>query len=507
MTTDIARGVARNTWILLFQYALTWGTNIVAMMFLPRYLGPVSYGHFYVATAIINMFRVVVEYGGNYTVPKDTSRDLGNSRAIVADAITLRSLLGALSYIAVVVIVLAAQYDSEVKAGLLIIGLSLLVHGAITVLNALFQGHEKLQYSSLATFVNRVISNIGVVPAVVLLPAVWLVSLIGTIAAVLQFGVLSRYAKRLIGSVPRPSWHNIRREAGTGVTYFLFVMFSSVYFRIDTVMLSKMAPDAVTGWYGAAYRVFDMMNFFPYLFTVAVYPALSRLWKENVDQHRRAAQRSLEFMIIISIPVAAGLIITARPLVAFFFGLAAFGPTVVNLQILAVGLLFLFVDMVVGTTLMASDRQRQQAVLALCAIPFNIGLNLFLIPFAQQQWGNGGMGSALATVVTEATIMVFWFSLLPRGTMAGFRGRVVVKGCVAGIAMTVGAFGLVYFGVAELAAGVAGALAYVALLFLLRTFDEAERAFFRSILSARGIRQAVQSLRGGGRARSGEKPT
>jgi O-antigen/teichoic acid export membrane protein len=504
MTNDVARGVARNTWILLFQYALTWGTNILAMMFLPRYLGPVSYGHFYVATTIINMFRVVVEYGGNYTVTKDTSRDLDRSGAIVADAVALRTLLGFLAFLAVIVIVLAASYENEVEVGLVIIGLSLLLHGAITVLTALFQGHEKMQFSSLATFVNRVITNLGVIPAVIILPTVWLVSTIGTIAAAVQFGVLVGFARRLVASFPRPSWKNIVREAKTGATYFLFVMFSSVYFRIDTVMLSKMAPDSVVGWYGAAYRVFDMMNFFPYLFTIAVYPVLSRLWKEDADQHRRAAQRSLEFMIILSIPVAVGLVFAARPLVAFFFGLESYAPTIVNLQILAVGLIFLFIDMVVGTTLMASDRQRQQAILALCAIPFNIGLNLFLIPYAQQRWGNAGIGSAVATVATEATIMVFWLSLLPRGTMKGFRVAVILKGFAAGGAMSAVIAGMTMLGIPEWIAVPAGLVVFLAGLFLMKLFDPDEEAFFRSILSIRGLGKAIQSLRGNDSTHSGE---
>jgi O-antigen/teichoic acid export membrane protein len=281
-------------------------------------------------------------------------------------------------------------------------------------------------------------------------------------------------------------------------------MFSSVYFRIDTVMLSKMAPHNVVGWYGAAYRVFDMMNFFPYLFTVAVYPVLSRLWKEDADQHRRAAQRSLEFMIVLSIPVAVGLIFGARPLVAFFFGLESYGPTIVNLQILAVGLLFLFVDMVVGTTLMASDRQRQQAILALCAIPFNIGLNLFLIPYAQQRWGNAGIGSAVATVATEATIMVFWLSLLPRGTMTGFRVPVILKGFAAGGVMSGAVIGMATLGIPEWSAVPAGLLVYLASLLAMKVFDPDEEAFFKSVLSIRGLGKAIKSLRGEEGSASGD---
>jgi O-antigen/teichoic acid export membrane protein len=504
MTNDIARGVARNTWILLVQYALTWGTNILAMMFLPRHLGPLSYGHFYVATTIVNMLRVVVEFGGNYVVPKEISRANDRSGAIVADAAAYRTLLGVLGFLTVILVVLTAGYHEEVNEGLIIIGASLLLHGAITVFTGLFQGREQMQFSSLATFVNRVVTNIAVIPAVIIHPAVWLVSLIGTVASTLQFGVLFGFGKRLVRNFPRPSLANVLKEARGGTTYFLFVLFSSVYFRVDSVMLSKMAPDVVVGWYGGAYRIFDMMNFFPYLYTIAVYPALSRLWKENPDLHRRTMQRSLELMILIALPVALGLFLTARPLVSFFYGLEAFGPTVVDLQLLSAGLLFLFVDMILGTTLLASDRQQQQALTALAAIPLNVGLNVVLIPYSQGRWGNGGIGSALATVVTEVIIMVSWVRLLPPGTLAGFRTPVVLKGVVAVAGMGAAAVGAEMVGLPRLPSAVFGVMVYGAFLILSKVFEPAEAAFLRSILSAEGISRAWKEMRLQGRGSSGK---
>jgi O-antigen/teichoic acid export membrane protein len=491
---SIVKGVARNTSVMLLQYMITWGASFVGMLFLPRYLGPVEYGRLYLATSLVALFRVLVEYGGNYLVAKDVSRSRETTGQIVVDAIALRLVLATFAFAGVITIALTAGYPGETNLLLAIVGAGLFGHGAIIVFSAAFQGHEKLRYSSAASIVNSVFGNVLSIIAVILWRRAWIIGLLGVMASTLQLATMVYYSRRIIASIPGVRWSGIFRHMQFGLSYFLFGIFSAVYYRIDTVMLSKMSPEEVVGWYGGAYKLFEAMNFFPFIFTTAVYPVLSRLWKQETTMHRRTTQKSLEFMILVGVPVTVGLVMFARIPVQILYGLEGYTPAVVVLQVLAGGLLFLFIDMVLGTALLASDRQRQQSMLALGAIPVNIGLNLLLIPYFQEVTGNGGIGAALATGLTEFAIMIVMFSILPGGVLAGFRVSVVFKSLAGGGIMAAIAGALLAAGTPGGLCAIVAGLAYVPIIMMLGTLEPDENRFVRSLFTVTGFRSAIRTV-------------
>ena len=80
----------------------------------------------------------------------------------------------------------------------------------------------------------------------------------------------------------------------------------------------------------------------------------------------------------------------------------------------------------------ASDKQKQLMVVSMIAVPLNVILNLVLIPHYKSQFGNGGIGTALATSPTEFCIMIAVVSLLPKGILREFRFSVILKSFLAG---------------------------------------------------------------------------
>jgi len=494
MYKDVVKGVARSTSIVMLQYVVTWGASFAAMMFIPRYLGPVEYGRLYLGLSIVSLFRVFVEYGGNYLVAKEVSRNPENTAQIVVDAVAFRLILAMLAFGGVLVTAWEGGYPAETNLILAITGLGLFGHGAVATLHAMLQGREHLEYSSAGSLANSLFGNLFSVIVVLVWRSTWMIAAIGVAASALQLAVMYAYARRFIPVLPRVRWNDAWRQVRDGVPYFFFAVFSTIYYRIDTVMLSKMTPEAVVGWYGAAYKLFEAMNFFPFIFSTVVYPVLSRLWQKEEALHRRTAQKSLEFMLLLGIPLSIGLIVFARLPVEILYGMEGYAPAVVLFQILAGGIVFLFVDMILGTLLLASDRQRSQSYLALAAIPVNIGLNLLMIPWYQEKTGNGAIGAAIATGVTEIFLMVAMIRLMPKGVMKGFRLSVVYKGIAAGGVMTAAVWSLSRAGAPAAASVIAAVCVYCSMIMLLRTLEPAEIKAVRMVLTPNGIRSVFRAM-------------
>jgi O-antigen/teichoic acid export membrane protein len=480
---------------MMVQQVVTWASSIVLMLFLPRYLGPVEYGRLFLALAMVEIFRIFVAYGGNYLIPKLISRNKEETAQIVSDSVALRIVIAILSLGAMLGVSLIIGYSPEVQVLMLILGISLIFLSGSTVLYAAYQGHELMQYTSFGAIAERVSVSVLAVIALLLGARSEVVAGIMTLGISLNLAALYLGRKRIFIRLPGVRWREISVQLKSALPYFLLTVFSVVYYRISSLMLAKMATDEVVGWFGAAFRFFDSLNFLPYIFTMAIYPVLSRLWVEHGDTHRRTTVKSLEFVILAGVPMSVGIYAFSPQVVNIFYTTAAYGPSVDVLKALSFGLLLMYVDMVLATTLMSSDRQKQQSFIALGAIPLSIGLNYVLIPYYQNLSGNGGIGSALSTVLTEAVILMTLLSVMPKGSLSGFRFGMLVKTFGAGACMAGAIWGLDSLGVEWVLRGILGSAVYLLLILGTKVLGPGEMSLLRELFSKGGIMKFARFLR------------
>jgi O-antigen/teichoic acid export membrane protein len=493
MLRDTMRGVARNTSIMFLQQIITWSSTLVLLMFLPRYLGPIEYGRLFLVVSISGIFLIFVEFGAKLELTKAVSRSKENTAQLFVNAMALRLVLWAMSLAGVFVFTRIADYPVEVTTMLIIAGVGLAFDTATTCLYACYQGNEQLHYTSLGIIVKRLfISLVGVIALLAGADAL-IVLIVLVIGSILNALVLISFSKKIITSIPQIEWRTIPNQIKKGLPYFLLIAFSTISYRIDSIMLSKMSPENVVGWYGAAYRLYDSLTFFPHLISVALYPVLSRLWKSEDDIHRRAATRSLEYVVILGVMLCAGVLSFGREVVHLLYGLPSYEQSIAILQILVCGLLFLYVDMLIGTVLLSSDKQKQQTLLALAGIPINMGLNFFLIPLFQNSQGNGGIGAAMATVLTELCFMIALLFLTPAGIVKGFRGGILAKSLFAALCMFA-SISLMEPFVPWLVQLPVSLLIYVAAMLATKTFELEERKFLYSVFAVSSIKDLKRTL-------------
>ena len=487
MFKDVVKGIAKNTSVLFFQQIVTWISTFLLMLFVPRYLGPVEYGHLYLANSIIDVFRIIVWWGANSLVVKLVSRSPDQTGQIIADSSGVRLLLGIGGFACTMLLAEALNYGPEMTALLFIMGTGLIWTGALDVFKASYQAHELMQYSSIGTVVQQGLVSILSIGALLMGGRAKSVALAGVVANLINLLLLMRYRHAITTKIPRVNWANAFKHLREGVPYLLMAVFSTIYYRIDAFMISRLTPEVVVGWYGGAYRLFDVLSFFPYIFGTALYPALSRLWTSEEDVHRKTVHKSIEFMIMGSIPIGITVVMFADKIVQLFYGTTGYEQSIPVYQILIAGLPLLYVDFVLATTLVSSDRQRELSFVSLGAIPVNILLNLVMIPYFQQRLGNGGLGAAIATVVTEVGIMAAFLSLMPRGLMTGFRSEVIVKSLAAGAIVGGGLWGLRILGFPWPLVAFFGPILYLLLLILAKAFEPEEERVLRGLFSTNGF--------------------
>jgi O-antigen/teichoic acid export membrane protein len=155
-------------------------------------------------------------------------------------------------------------------------------------------------------------------------------------------------------------------------------------------------------------------------------------------------------MLYVGGCAAAGAIVFGTQAVALVYGGEAFGPAADILRVSSVFVVCLFVNFVLGTAVMAAGRQRPWIWIKAIVVLVLIGLNVTLIPRAQDRFGNGGIGAAAAAATAEVILVAAAIALLPSGTLdfgflrevgrvlVGFAAMAVVKLLLGGTTIFVG---------------------------------------------------------------------
>jgi O-antigen/teichoic acid export membrane protein len=169
------------------------------------------------------------------------------------------------------------------------------------------------------------------------------------------------------------------------------------------VILSKLATVDAIGWYGAARTIMGTMLAPALIVGAASFPHLSRTVADGgpIKEEVRAALRP---MLWLGTLAAVGTYLFADDAIAIVYGQRNFAPSGTILKVYAPGFFLLFVNVVFGYALFALERAKAYSVVKLASVVICTAMELVLIPYFQQQTGNGGIGVVAAFVASEFVV-------------------------------------------------------------------------------------------------------
>jgi O-antigen/teichoic acid export membrane protein len=211
----------------------------------------------------------------------------------------------------------------------------------------------------------------------------------------------------------------IRLVLAQSLPFALLILLSMIVYRVDTVMLERLAGPYESGIYAMGFRFFEAVNMIAYLFGILLLPIFTRMLKR---QESISSLLQLGFRVLFS-----GIFIVA--VYSFFFSesilgmvydfnLAAAAPVFSWLMLSA---LFFSLQYVFGTLITASGDMRPMIYIALGGMVYNIALNAFYIPAA------GAHGAAVASCLTQFFILVAQVAVVKQRFDVGDHKQLVVR--------------------------------------------------------------------------------
>jgi O-antigen/teichoic acid export membrane protein len=269
-----------------------------------------------------------------------------------------------------------------------------------------------------------------------------------------------------------------------------FVLIGGIYmigYRVDVLMLSRMAGDAAVGSYGAAYTPIELVVSISQLLTAALFPALSQAFGASLTAFRVIVARSMKIFLALSLPMSVGIFLLAPQILGTMFS-EEFDVGTGTLQILGAAVWIFFLQIIVGWLLTAADRLRTLVTINVVTLILNLASNFVLIP------RYGAAGAAASQVICSAVALSVLVTVAHSAGVLSLAGLRPLR-----MLFAVGVMGVVTYALREMNVFVvvaAAALLYLALLRATRTVDPEELAELRGMFRGTLRSQPPEPQRG-----------
>jgi O-antigen/teichoic acid export membrane protein len=471
--------VVKNASAMMASQLITWSLSLLLTIFLPRYLGAAAVGEFVLATSIWAVVGMLINFGTDTYLTKEIARQPNRTSHLVGTALTLRGLLFIVGCGVIAAYLYLMKYPITTQYIVWIIGLSILISQISNVCLAALQGLEIMQYISIAGIANRATNTILGITVVLLGYGLYAVGFVTVTASFVSMTLLFMFLTRRYKLRPHFQIDQAIAMLKSSFPYLMSGLGLIIYGQVDVLIISSLVNTTEIGWYGVASQLFGTLLFIPVVFTTAIFPLLTRTYANAPESLPKILCKSFDFMLLVSIPIGLGICVVANPIVMLLFGpsFAQSGPI---LSLMGIVLIFTYQNVLLAQFFTSMDRQNSWTLVMLVATAVTIPLDLVLVPWCQQFFGNGAIAGALSFIFTEAGMVVIGIRLMPKRALGWSNVRTAVSVIIAGLTMAAAAWWCRNMFIAIPI--VIGAFTYIGMIAVLRVVPKEDIALFKQMV-------------------------
>ncbi|MEM7536421.1 MAG: polysaccharide biosynthesis C-terminal domain-containing protein [Chloroflexota bacterium] len=519
------RTVAKNSVVPMVLNLVNKATDFAFAMLYVRLLGPEGTGKYYFVVALYGIFEIISRYGLGTLLTRDVAADKNQSSRYLTNVIALRTLLWLVTMPVLALVTIgyrnidsfASRFAFLVGGGdagvtsigmaeiqaIALLGAAMLFANWADALSSCFYAFEKMEYpAGLANAVSLLKVTFG---ALVLLLGWGFVGLAGVSLVINMVQVVWLY-NLLRGTLFKPQWHwdwGLQKwMVATSGPLMINHLLATIFWRIDVWILFPLAGAASVGLYSVGLKYLDGLNIFPSLFTMAIFPLLSRYANKKetgedgeADTLLSSYIAGLRLLVILSLPIAMVVTVLAEPLVLLVGGalylnvpetvtlfgrqITYMGGAALALQVIIWSIPIGFVNSITQFVLIAVNQQRYLTKAFIIGVVFNTVGNLLVIP----QFGY--LGAAVVTIASEFSLLFPFYYSVRRHVGIVPWVSVFISPVLSIAAMGGSIYWLQSVGVVSLMAVIIGGIVYVGALMVTGAFRHSELEPLREVIPYR----------------------
>lgn len=387
------RPLIKNTGSTIIIRGLFGVARIVVLLFVAKHFGPEEFGRLSLVLSIIEIFKVMADFGIDTVTIRRFARNRLLSVTILRNVLTLKLITATIAYLAAMTFFLVTYSSSQGLALLSIIAVSIYSTLLINAFVSFFQANLSVS--------NVISSNIISAILFVILTFICIHYDFPLIAFAVVFP-LSEMANLLMTAHVYKSISPIKLDFNKKILYSLLKESLPVgiaglvvvtYLRLDNLMIGWYIGEKGVGEYAAAYRITEPFLLIFSSFSISLYAHFSL---QNAAGNREKANHTLFVILVplfaLSIVIAGILFTFSRDIIHLLSD--TYMTSLGALMILSWAIVFKAINPQLTAFINSRGRFSLITLIAIGNLAINIGLNIVLIP----KYGiNGAAGAAVIT--------------------------------------------------------------------------------------------------------------
>ncbi len=412
---SIARKILSNTVAQIIGKIAIAILGLTVVKISTTYLSVEGYGEYVLVYEFLAFFGIAADLGLFTIAVKEMSHDESRIPKIIGNILSLRTILVSLMMLfAIVAAFLVPKYqDTRIPIGVAIASITVF----LTILNgtttSVLQAKLKMHISSATQVLGKLISVAFMVYIIFWgFPTdnntgFYMLLFAGNLGNFIMVVVTDHYVRKITPLEFRFDLDLWKEVIVKSLPYGLALILNTVYFRIDSIMLSFIRGQHEVGIYGVAMKMLEHFAIIPLYFMNSVLPVLTKAVKEGSDKYKKVINYAFDFLAALAVPIVVGGFILAYPIIFIvstpdflsrlnegFFG------SDIALKILIFASMFQFLNVLFAFILIAVNKQAKILYINAACVVFNIVTNLIFIP----QYGF--RAAAVTSVLSEMLILI-----------------------------------------------------------------------------------------------------
>jgi O-antigen/teichoic acid export membrane protein len=466
------RKIAHNTMWQLGGKTVSTLLGLIAIAIMTRALGVEQFGWYATAIGFLQFIGIFTDFGFTVITSSMLSEPAHDKSKLLGNLFTWRIITAVLTQGIAPLTIFLFPYPAPIKWAAIIMSFSFIGVSLNQVLIAYYQTKLKMYVQAIGEVIGRIVLVCGL-----------------ALVATGHLGFLPMMAVITLGSLSytgylwyksEPIHFQIDRVISRAIFTKLWpvalaVIFNCFYLQGDRVILPLFVSQTEVGLYGAAYRVIDICIQVSSMLMGMFLPLIAFAWSRGLkDDFKMQVQRGFDLMSLFIIPMVAGVLALATPVMRFVAG-SDFINSGAYLRVQILTMLGILFGTVFGHVNLALGKQRRALWIYLIDAVLAVVAYFIFIPLL------GGFGAAWVRVGSE--IFAGLGLLIMAGYFSGFWPRpfAFLKICLASAVM---AFVIIKIQPFNLFASIAlGALIYTVLVLAFR------------VISKQTLREVLPSLK------------
>lgn len=426
----ISHKIAKNSIIQIIGRALNTIIAFVTIALVMRYLGPSDFGQYTIIVAYVSFCGILADFGIYMATLQMISEPNADIKKIFSNAFTLRIIFAFFFLLLSAFAGLWLPYSIIVKKGIFVliwacffISLSQLLHG-------IFQKELEMTKAEIAAVIGKILTLLLIIPAIYLkFNLLWILafSAAGDFAHFLLKFIFARKYIKITFSFDKEIWKILLVKSWP---IGLSIIFNLIYLRGDTLILSLFANSSEVGFYGASYKVLDVMTTVPIILAGLMMPLFTSAFAEkNTNLLKNYLQNSFDACLMLAIPIIFGTQFISYPIMVLAGG-SEFYPAGKILKILIVAVSMIFFGTLFSHFVVAINKQKTMLFGYLATAILSLAGYFTLIPRFSS------LGAAFVTLFSETLVALISFAIIHKNTGITLSLNKFLKALFAGLIMS-----------------------------------------------------------------------